>query len=201
MNAFVIDAVDDSATAPRTGGVVLASVLANDVFAGAPATLATVRLSLQSSTNAGVTLNLSTGSVQVAAGTAVGTHVLVYRICEIASPSNCDDATVLVTVNPYVITAVNDQARASSKTAGTALASVLANDTIGGVAATPANVVLSFVSLTPANNKIRLDLADGSVDVLGKTTSGLYSLVYRICEIGSPTNCAEAVVTIDLSGK
>jgi len=56
------------------------------------------------------------------------------------------------------------------------------------------------VSLTPANNKIKLDLSDGSVDVLGKTESGLYLLVYKICEIGNPTNCDQATVTLDLSG-
>ena len=78
---------------------------------------------------------------------------------------------------------------------------MLTNDRLGNAPATPANVTLSFVSLTPANNKIRLDLADGSVDVLGKTDSGLYSLVYQICETAMPANCARGTVRIDLSGK
>jgi hypothetical protein len=71
---------------------------------------------------------------------------------------------------------------------------------LGGGPATLANVTLSFVSLTPANSRIRLDLTDGSVDVLGKTESGLYLLVYEICEIAMPTNCARATVRLDLSG-
>jgi hypothetical protein len=91
-------------------------------------------------------------------------------------------------------------ARASSKVANTAIASVLANDRLGGAPATLATVTLSLVSLTPADSKIRLDLADGSVDVLGKTESGLYLLVYEICEIAMPTNCARATVRIDLTG-
>ena len=78
---------------------------------------------------------------------------------------------------------------------------MLANDQLAGVLATPATVRLSLASLTPANNMIRLDLSDGSVDVLGKTSSGTYSLVYEICEIAMPTNCARATVRIDLSGK
>jgi hypothetical protein len=45
-----------------------------------------------------------------------------------------------------------------------------------------------------------LDLSDGSVDVLGKTESGVYLLVYEICEIASPTNCDRATVSLDLSG-
>ena len=106
-----------------------------------------------------------------------------------------------VAVEHLLITAVNDSTRASSKAASTALASVLANDWIGGVRATTANVRLSQVSLSPANKSIRLDVADGSVDVLGKTSSGIYVLTYEVCEIAMPANCARAAVTIDLSGK
>jgi large repetitive protein len=88
----------------------------------------------------------------------------------------------------------------SSKVASTAIANVLANDRLGGAPATLANVTLSFVTLTPANSNIRLDLTDGSVDILGKTESGLYLLVYQICEIAMPTNCARASVRLELSG-
>jgi YVTN family beta-propeller protein len=201
VNAFPIDAVNDNAAAPRSGGVALGNVLANDTFAGAGATLAKVRLSQVSSTHAGVMLNTATGAVSVAAGTPVGSYSLQYRICEIATPANCDEAAVAVAVTPLQITATNDVARGSSKTANTPLASVLTNDRLAGAPATTANVKLSLVSLVPANNMIRLDLADGSVDVLGKTSSGTYSLTYQICETAMLTNCARAVVSIDLSGK
>jgi hypothetical protein len=200
VTPFPIDAVNDTAAAPRTGGTALGNVLANDRFAGATATLAKASLTQVTSTHTGISLNVTNGAVTVAAGTPVGTYTLRYRICEIATPSNCDEADVAVTVQPVLIRAVNDYARASSKVANTALASVLTNDRLGSAPATPANVGLSLVSLTPANNKIRLDLTDGSVDVLGKTESGLYSLVYQICEIAMPTNCARGTVTTDLSG-
>lgn len=198
---FVVDAVNDAGTATRTGGLAVANVLANDTFNGTVATLAKVSLALVSTTNAGVTLSLTSGAVNVAAGTAIGSHSLVYRICEIASPANCDSATVTVNVTAYVIDAVNDTARGSSKAANTALASVLTNDRLGGVRPTTAAVQITQLSLTPANSMIRLDTTDGSVDVLGKTNSGLYSLVYRICEIANPSNCDQATVSLDLSGK
>src|SRR6185436_9540251 len=102
---------------------------------------------------------------------------------------------------PYVIYAVNDSARASSKTPSIALASVLTNDRIGNSPATTANVVLSLVSLSPANSMIRLNLTTGAVEVLGKTDSGTYTLVYQICEAGNPGNCSTATVTLTLSGK
>lgn len=78
---------------------------------------------------------------------------------------------------------------------------MLTNDRLGNAPATTSNVKLSLVSLTPFNLKIKLDLTDGSVDILGKTNSGLYALVYRICEIGNPANCAQATVSLDLSGR
>ena len=124
----------------------------------------------------------------------------MYRICEVANPSNCDPATVTVTVKALVVNAVDDYARASSKKPGTAIASVLANDWLGNVRATPVNVRLSLLSLSPPTQGITLDLTDGSVDVLKKVNSVTYSLVYQICEIASPSNCDQATVTLELSG-
>jgi len=199
---YVVRAVDDrGAISPSTGGAAVANVLANDTLGDQVATLANVTLTQLSSTNPGVALDTSDGSVDVARGADIGTHALVYRICEIANPSNCAQASVTVTVQPYQVVAVADRARASSKTPGTAIASVLANDWLGNARATPANVSLSLVSLSPPNNDVRLDLSDGSVDVLRRTQSGTYTLVYQICEIASPANCGQGTVTLDLSGK
>src|SRR5262245_35153121 len=87
------------------GGTAVGNVLANDRFNGAQATTENVVLSAVSTTNDGVTLDPADGSVDVAAGTVGGTHTLVYRICEPASPTNCDQATVTVTVVPQTILA------------------------------------------------------------------------------------------------
>jgi YVTN family beta-propeller protein len=195
-----LNAADDTGVSTRSGGVAHGNVLANDTLDGTPVTLTRVTLGFVSSTHTGIQLAAASGAITVAAATPIGVYSLVYRICERANPVNCDDATVTVTVNPYVINAVNDSARASSKIAGIAIASVLANDFLGSVRATPANVRLSLISLTPASSKIVLDLTDGSVDVLGSTSSGLYTLVYEICEIEVPTNCDRGTVTLDLSG-
>lgn len=195
-----LDAVDDAGTITRAGGTAVANVLANDRFNGAVATTASVALAQMASSNPGVSLNVVTGAVQVADGTAIGTYTLTYRICETASPANCDSANVTVAVTAYVVDAVNDAVRGSSKAAATLLASVLSNDTFGGRAATTAAVTLQQVSLTPANPLIQLDTNDGSIDLLGSTLSGIYTLVYRICETASPANCDTATATVDLSG-
>ena len=103
-------------------------------------------------------------------------------------------------MKPYVVNAVNDFARASSKIPGTAISSVLVNDSLGSMRATPANVQLSLLSLSPPTQGIRLDLSDGSVDVTQKVDSVTYTLVYQICEIASLSNCDQATVTLELTG-
>jgi hypothetical protein len=100
-------------------------------------------------------------------------------------------------VAPYVIDAVNDSGKGASKRANTVIANVLANDRLAGQVATTSNVTLTKVSST--NAKITLT-STGAVQVTGKTSSGVFTLVYRICEKAAPTNCDTATVTIELSG-
>jgi membrane protease YdiL (CAAX protease family) len=107
-----------------------------------------VTLSQVSSTSSGVSLDTSDASVDVAAGTAAGSQTLAYRICERASPSNCDAATVAIVVAESgagsdvsvppddaatgvgTIVAVDDSGAAPS-TGGSAVANVLVNDRLG----------------------------------------------------------------------
>src|SRR6266850_306247 len=188
-------AYDDAGLVPSPdGGTAVASVLANDWMGGAPATTANVLLSQVSSTHPGLILNLSDGSLDVASGTQAGTYMLVYQICAIGSPTNCDSATVTVLVKPYVIDAVNDAGTASPSTGGTAVADVLANDRLGNVRPTPANVTL--FQLSSGNPGVTLDVSDGSVDVAQGTALGTFELVYRICETANPPNCDQATATV-----
>jgi hypothetical protein len=202
VKPYVIDAVNDAGTqSPSTGGTAIANVLVNDKLGVMPATVANVTLSQVSSASPGVTLDVSDGSVDLAQGTPLGTYALVYKICETANPANCDSATATVYVKPHDILAVNDFVRASSKKAATLIPSVLANDWFANSRGpTTAKVSLSLVSVTPATNKLTLDLSDGSVDLAAKIDSKTYKLVYRICEITSPANCSQATATIELTG-
>lgn len=197
--SFAIAATADAGTVSfAPGGTAIANVLANDTLGSTTASPATVTLATVSTSHPGVALNPATGAVTVAAGTPSAVQTLSYRICERASPANCAQATA--TVSPIRIDAVNDSARGSSKRPNTPLASVLANDIFGSATATVGKVTITQVSITPRNGKIRIDPSDGSVDVLGRTASGLYQIVYRICETASPSNCDQATVSLDLSG-
>ncbi len=127
------------------GGTALQNVLANDTIASAPATLANVTMAQVSTTNNGVNLNPN-GSVTVGSGTPAATYSLVYRICSMANPALCSNANVSVVVNPYTIDAADDYAPLiSPSTGGTAIPSVLSNDSFSRRAAHFSKVTMSLV--------------------------------------------------------
>ncbi|MCL9771232.1 gliding motility-associated C-terminal domain-containing protein, partial [Flavobacterium sp. HXWNR69] len=126
-------------------------------------------------------------------GTPAGTYTLTYQICEVLNPTNCDTAVVTVAVTAAPIDAVNDAGTpVNGTTGGTAVANVLTNDTLNGVAVNPADVTTTFVSSTNAG----ITLTGTSVQVVAGTPAGTYTLTYQICEVLNPTNCDTAVVTV-----
>jgi hypothetical protein len=190
---------DSGGASGATGGVAIANVAANDTLDGVPVNIGNVTLTQVSSTSAGISLNAATGAVSVAKGTASATYTLTYRICVRAVPTNCAQANATITVRENVIDAVNDTARGSSKVANTPIPNVLANDTLNGAPATTATVTISVLGALPSG--FTFNTATGAISVAAKTTSGSYTINYRICEIASPANCDNATATVDLSGK
>jgi len=191
--APVIDAVNDSATNVNgyTGATNVVNVYTNDTLNGTAVTPSQVTLTTTVS-NPNLILNPN-GSVDVIPGTPAGPYTLTYQICEIANPTNCDTATVTVTVVAPAIDAVNDSAtNVNGYTGATNVVNVYTNDTLNGTAVTPSQVTLTT---TVSNPNLTLN-PDGSVDVIPGTPAGPYTLTYQICEIANPTNCDTATVTV-----
>ncbi|MCY0096909.1 DUF7507 domain-containing protein [Hoeflea ulvae] len=86
----------------------IVDVLGNDTLNGAAAsavsvTLTVVTPAVPATTGAEVpVLNPIDGYVSVSSGVPAGTYAIIYRICEIANPANCDTATVTVPVDASV---------------------------------------------------------------------------------------------------
>jgi hypothetical protein len=194
VSAPAITAADDSGSANGlTGGTAVADVITNDTLNGTPVSSTAVTVSQVSTSHAGVTL--SGRSVVVAAGTPAGTYTLVYSLCEVTNPTNCDEATVTVTVTAPVIDAVNDAGAADGSTGGTAVADVLGNDTLNGTPVSSTAVTVSQVSTSHAG----VTLSGSSVVVAAGTPAGSYTLTYSICEIANPSNCDTATVTVTVT--
>ncbi|MCL9771231.1 gliding motility-associated C-terminal domain-containing protein, partial [Flavobacterium sp. HXWNR69] len=136
------------------------------------------------------------GSVDVLPNTLVGTYTLTYQICEVLNSTNCDTAVVTVTVTSGTIDAVNDAGTpVNGFVGGTAVANVLANDTLNGTPVNSSDVTTTFVSST----NVGVTLSGTSVQVAPGTPAGTYTLTYQICEKLNPSNCDTAVVTVTVT--
>ncbi len=203
--AAVIDAVDD-AIGPVNGSIGnpnAGNVFTNDTLNGTPVNPATITATVVTPAtpiNGGPvpTLDTATGNVSVPPGTPAGTYTIVYQICENLNPTNCDTATVTITVTPGLIDAVDDPFPAVPATGGTT-PSVLANDTLNGNPVVPAAVTLTpGTAPTPASGSIVMN-PDGTITIAPNTEAGSYTYPYTICEAINPTNCDTAVATVIVS--
>jgi large repetitive protein len=151
---------------------------------------------------AGAVTNSATGTGKTAAGTTV------TDTSDSSNPSdgngtgtsgpgpNNGDPTRTTLARAPIAATNNSQAGTIFANVGVANAyNVLGNDTLKGVAPSPSTVTLTVV--TPASNPgVTLDPATGLVSVAAGTPAGNYTIDYKICEIGNPTNCATATASI-----
>ncbi|MBN8887246.1 MAG: DUF11 domain-containing protein [Rudaea sp.] len=203
--AGAITANNDTGTAVSSaaGGTSVTNVLSNDSLNGATPTAGTggtVILTAVGTLPTGITLNTSTGAVNVAAGTAYGNYSFDYQICETANPTNCKTATVTVPV--VSIVAKNDVGATVPNTGGTAYSNVLNDngngaDTLNGVPATLTTVTLSQVSSTNAG--VSLNPATGAVTVAPGTPAGSQTVTYKICDKANPSICTTATSTVTVN--
>lgn len=76
-----------------------------------------------------------------------------------------------------------------------AIANIMSNDTIGGVAASTLNTVLTTETSNP---KLTLQTS-GRLDVASSTAPGTYVLVYRLTDINEPSNYKLGTITITVT--
>lgn len=167
------------------------NLLANDTIGGAAATAGTagnVAFSITTGTPpAGVTV--TEGTVTVATSTVPGAFTLTYRICQAGGTSNCATATAQIAVPAPPIVAVADSFNLAAGGSG----DVLANDTLGGVAAAAGTVVVSATTTLPTGITLS---AGGVVSVGSAAVVGAYPIGYQICQTTAPANCATATATV-----
>jgi len=93
-----IIAVDDAYEHPWSGSdIVMGSVLDNDTFDGQPIVPAKVTLTPLTPSDPGLRM-VSDGTVIVSGTLRPGRYEYPYRICEMAVPDNCSDATAVIVI-------------------------------------------------------------------------------------------------------
>ncbi|WGU69843.1 hypothetical protein QIU18_09595 [Capnocytophaga canimorsus] len=196
-NSIIAD--DDNLGTVVSGGTTTQTVISNDKLNGTPVVIGTgvgqVTLT-PLITPTGITLN-GDGKVTVGTNVSSGVYTLTYKICENgATPDNCDEATVTITVQNGIVADNDDLGTVVS--GGTTTQTVISNDKLNGtpvVIGTGVGQVTLTPLITPTG--ITIDATNGKVSVGNNVPSGVYTLTYKICENGAtPDNCDEATVTI-----
>jgi gliding motility-associated-like protein/uncharacterized repeat protein (TIGR01451 family) len=196
--APALAATNDSGNANGyTGGTAVENVLVNDTYNGNPATLNDVKLSQVSTSNSNVTLDVTTGKVNVAPNTSAGTYTLVYQIEDKLNTGQTKIATVIITVGTNTILAKDDTGTANGFTGGIAVENILINDKYNDVS-TAAITTVVINQISTSNPKINIDAATGKVNVASGTLPGVYTLTYQIADKLDAAKISTAVVTVNI---
>ncbi|MEP3050881.1 MAG: SdrD B-like domain-containing protein [Erythrobacter sp.] len=205
--AIPILAENDTATSTsgETGDPDALNVFDNDILNGGPASPANTVLTLAPGATVPpeLTFDPATGQVGIAPDTPAGVYTFDYQLCETANPDNCRIATVTITVTAPTIEATNDSVTGIVGAVGADDAiNAFDNDELGGapvniddITATVTSPATAIVAGAPVPV---LDPDTGLVNVPAGTPAGPYEIEYEICEDLNPTNCATALVTIEV---
>ncbi len=116
-----LEAIMDNFTANEINGLAggtAGNVLTNDLFNGAPVKAADVVVAVKNNGGiAGLTIDAN-GNLIVPKGTAPGSYVITYTICDVNLPSNCSEAMVMVEVFHGVNLRITKSAISPSKFEG-----------------------------------------------------------------------------------
>jgi gliding motility-associated-like protein/uncharacterized repeat protein (TIGR01451 family) len=197
---------------PNAGNVLNDNGSGNDFLNCSNALIEDVNITiLTAATSIGINnpipeVNTTSGQISIPEGTPGGTYIIVYQICEKLNPTNCDSATVTITVSVPEIVAKDDSIIIENGIIGdTNAGNVLNDNSNGSDTLNGENVVIDDVNLTVVTPAIpmeegtpvpEIDITTGQISIPAGTPDGTYMVVYQICEKLNPTNCDDAVVTI-----
>ena len=199
--ASIVVATADAAAGVNgtTGASNVINVFSGDSIDGGPATAtnAVIGIAPGGAVPTGLTFDVVTGDVSVAAGTSAGAYLFEYQLCEALNPTNCKTAAASVTVDAANVLVTADTASSINGASGAAnVLNVFAGDTINGAAATPSNAIISIAAGARLAPGLTFDTSSGNVSISPGTAAGTYGFTYQLCETLNPTNCGTASVSV-----
>jgi putative flippase GtrA len=126
---------DTYASVSCTSAAIVGNIYSNDTLGGNPFTPGQVTFTLLTGANPNITI-AANGNITVTPGIPAGVYTLTYRICEGTSLTNCDNATITITVTdttPPVITNIPTGTTTISCPATPVFAQATATDACGSV--------------------------------------------------------------------
>ncbi|WWW35738.1 Ig-like domain-containing protein [Stenotrophomonas rhizophila] len=191
-----VDATDDQVQVPQDG-VIEIDVLGNDRVNGTPIDPDTVTVTITAPPPYGTATVMPRARIRFAALTNfAGVQGFDYQVCDVADPAMCASATVTVTVEPNVLTLVDDAV--TMETTAPVQIDVLANDSARSAPLDPASLQ---VVTAPTHGTVQC--ANGLCSYTPAAGfAGTDSFRYRVCDASIPTAlCAEANVAVTVAGQ
>ena len=149
---------------------------------------------INNTTNGTVVFNADGSYVYTPNANYNGKDSLTYQVCDNGSPVLCDTAKLIITITP-----VNDKPVAVNDTTSTAINTAVSvnaklNDSDIDLDQ------LTYTFLSPSNGTV-VNLGNGNVEYTPTHNFiGRDSLMYTVCDNGSPSLCDTAYVFIDVIG-
>ena len=151
-------------------------------------------------------IDTTTGKVLVPAGVVPGNYPITYKICDKApgAANTCETATITVKVAGNTITPADDDFSAHKVenptshvvvSDGANHVNILTNDKLGTRTGLTTNLV-TITQTHTSDSRVSIDVTNGEVDVQAGTPAGIYTLKYKITEIGQPASAASAEKTV-----
>ena len=166
-----------------TGGVGNINVLTNDTLNDVPVDPSAVTITVNSTTNNGVTINPD-GTLTVASGTPAGSYTVEYTICENLNPTNCSTttATVPVIVNQPPV-AVDDSSEPDQPLGQPVTIKTVSNDSDPENSLDPTSVML----IDPSGNPVTTLVVPGEGTWAVDPTTGDITFTPETGFVGDPT--------------
>jgi hypothetical protein len=197
-NTSIVPITESGTVGVATGGVAITNIRSNDKIGTATATSANSTIAQEGTWPTGITLNTTTGEVNVEIGITPGTYSITYKLCDLSTPTaNCATVIDYVTVTPLVVP-VTESGTVTSATGGVAIANIRTNDKVNTFAATSTNSTIETVGTWPSG--ITLNTTTGAVSVTSGTTPGNYNVTYRLCDKLTLQTCADMVDVVKVTG-
>ncbi|WP_208527766.1 hypothetical protein, partial [Flavobacterium psychrophilum] len=170
--------------APSTGGEAIPNVALNDVVNGLPATLGVsgnATIATSGVWPVGVTLNPTTGAINVAVGTIPGVYPVTYQLCDKLTPQTCATVVNTVTVTA-VLNPVADSGTAPS-TGGEAIpnvALIVGGNVLPETLGVSGNATIATSGVWPVG--VTLNPTTGAFNVAVGTIPDVYPVTYQFCD-------------------
>ena len=155
--------------------------------------------------NNGVTVEVATGKVKVAANTPAGEYTVKYKITEKGQTTASNEVSVKVTVtNKVVVNPVTIPANPSeNSTTPKEIGNVLNQTTINGSTPSINDVTITATPNAPGSpKKPYIDTTTGKVMIPAGVAPGNHTITYEICDkvSGSAKTCKTAAITVNVTG-